>query len=139
MSRTWRPKKIVQFPLTRIVLALAFVLAGVAAAQYSLRLLGAALALANPVIINLLALMIVVAATCVSYHLYVCHVEHRPVTELARAGAFQELSTGALIGMGLFTSTIGILWLLGYYRVTGTNGWPVVIAALAGATASAVV
>ncbi len=57
-------------------------------------------------------------------------IEQRPVTELEGRGAVGELGTGLLLGAGLFTLVIGILWLLSAYHVTGLNEWSVLIVAL---------
>jgi len=57
-------------------------------------------------------------------------IEKRPITELSGPGAPNELGLGLLVGLGLFSIIIAILWALGYYRVTGMNSWLVLIPAI---------
>jgi uncharacterized protein len=66
-------------------------------------------------------------------------VERRPVTELSCPGAFRELSIGVLIGAALAVATVGIMWMLGYYRVTQANTWTVAVVLLANDGAGAFV
>ena len=57
-----------------------------------------------------------------AYALYVRWVEKRPLVELGRAGALRELAAGLLLGAVLFSICVGLLALLGNYRITGTRG-----------------
>ena len=66
-------------------------------------------------------------------------IERRPVTELTIKRAVPELSMGLLLGASLFVITIGILALLGNYRVTGTNPWISVLPALVAAISAGVI
>ena len=43
----------------------------------------------------------------------------------------RELGLGLLLGLGVFTLIIVILWILGVYRVSGVNSWLVLFPALA--------
>ncbi len=128
-SLFWR---IVQFPLTRIVLGTLFVGIGVVVAQEIITLLKQVFAFGSPLPIafDLLEIIIVVLATYLGYYAYVHLVEQRPVTELARKGAIGGLGLGLLLGVGLFTLVIGIVWLLGAYHVAGLNDWSMLIVAL---------
>jgi len=126
-------RKALQFPLTRIVLGTGFVAIGVVAAQVSITLLKQGFALSSPLPLPfvLLEIILVLLATSVAYYAYVHLVEQRPVTELERREAVPGLSTGVLLGVGLFTLVMSVLWLLGVYHVTGMNDWSVLIPALA--------
>lgn len=123
-----RIRRIIDFPLTRFVLAILFVGIGITVSQLLLSALGGTWE-GFPLlrIIANLAGMLVVGW---SYWLYVRLIERRPVQELALRPALSELGAGTLLGGLLFTVTIGILWLLGYYQVTGTNGPSVLTQAL---------
>jgi membrane protease YdiL (CAAX protease family) len=129
---TIRPKnqiwKFIQYPLTRIFLAATFVILGVVAAQTVINLFGASATNTVPAI---LSIVIALLAIYFAYRLYVTLIEQRPVYELSADGAVQELATGILIGIGLVTATIGVLWLSGSYQVSGMNPWLVLIPALA--------
>ena len=76
-------------------------------------------------------LIVSVLVACLVYRAYVCMVERRPITELSGPGAFRELGIGVLIGAALVAATVGIMWLLGYYRVTQANAWTVAFVLLA--------
>jgi membrane protease YdiL (CAAX protease family) len=69
-----------------------------------------------------LVLLMVVLALAV-YWAFVRFVENRPVSELSTAGGGAEFAMGLLLGFGLYSVTILILFLLGYYRVEGLNPW----------------
>jgi membrane protease YdiL (CAAX protease family) len=111
-SRLWR---IIQFPLIRILIALTFLAIGLVILLLISGLFSSTIALR---IISLSAIVVVY----LTYRLYVWLIEKRATSELAFTGALSELSAGLLTGALLFTVTIGILWLLGYYQVTGING-----------------
>ena len=53
-----------------------------------------------------------------AYSFYVKIIEKRKVTEYSKKHLFKELSLGILIGAGLISFQIFILWLLGLYSVT---------------------
>ena len=111
LMRAWR------FPLTRIVVALAFVMVPAAGASVALQKL-----VADKSIRNLL-IILVVGIVIASYFAYVKWVEKRAVIELSARGAIGETILGLLIGALLFSATIGILALAGVYQVTGINSW----------------
>jgi membrane protease YdiL (CAAX protease family) len=49
------------------------------------------------------------------------------VNEFGKTNSGSELAFGLLLGTGLFSITIGILWVFGCYKVTGLNSWTVAI------------
>ena len=117
--------RILRFPLTRIVLAILFVVIPVALT----------LVLARAALDKSLRIMwpqLLAAALCVgSYCLYVRLIEKRAVSELSRSGALRELGAGLLVGASLLAATMGILAALGVYQVTGSDRWTVVIVPIA--------
>ena len=113
--------KILQFPLVRIIIAIALVGTGITVGQTILNLLRTAFSITNTWFANSLAFVLVVPATYFAYWIYVHSIEKRDLTELSPSNAFQEIGLGALIGFGLFSFIILILWLLGLYGVTGIN------------------
>lgn len=121
--------KVIRFPLARVLLGTLFGVISVAIAQVAIHLLAALVSLHNPGI-AILTMIIALLAVYFSYTLYIRLVEQRPVTELSRDGAVRELVTGILAGLGLVTAILGILWLLGYFHVTGANPWLVLIPAM---------
>jgi membrane protease YdiL (CAAX protease family) len=110
-------------PLGRIVLAAVLVVAAVAAAQVVVKLLKGVLSLggAVPALYYLVYLLASVLVAYVVYRAYVRLVEKRPVGELSGAGAQRELGIGAAVGLGLVAVVVGVLWILGYYRIAGAN------------------
>lgn len=56
-----------------------------------------------------------------AYLLLVKGVERRPLAELAPRRLLPQGLSGALFGLLLFSAVVATLWLLGSYRVTGSN------------------
>lgn len=136
-------RKVIDFPLTRMLLALLFVSLIVAGVQSLIVLLGTTFVLKSSVPTAFLYYGLYVAVTllaaALAYQSYVRLLEKRPVTELAFTGAWRETGIGVLIGIGLMTMTVGLLWLLGDYRSAGLNDGMVIVAALANDVAGAFV
>jgi membrane protease YdiL (CAAX protease family) len=105
-----------------------FVITGVAAAQLIIGLFGEPAA--TPAI-SILSIFIALLAVYLSYRLYVRWIEKRQDVELAASGAIQELASGMLIGFGIVTTVMIILWALGSYQVFGLNPWLILIPAAA--------
>jgi CAAX protease family protein len=111
-----RFKAFIHFPLVRLFIAgLAVVLAFVAA-QKALDFLPL-----DRMGRGIVGALLCIAATLGAYFAYVRFVERRPVFELSRRDALKELGLGALIGLLLFTSTIGVLAALGVYQFTAVG------------------
>ena len=113
--------KILQFPLVRMIIAILFVGVGILVGQALLNLLRSAFSITNTAFANVLAFVLVIPITYFSYWMYVRYIEKRDLTELGSSNALQEVALGALIGFGLFSFIIAILWLLGAYYTDGTN------------------
>lgn len=65
-------------------------------------------------------------------------VERRSANEFSPSGAGGEWGTGLLIGAGLYTACVLILFVLGIYRIEGLNPWTFVLPAVAMALSSGV-
>lgn len=118
--------KVIQIRLTRIVLAAVFVSIGVVMTQLVISLFGSTAA--SPTI-SILSIVIALAAVYISYRLYTQWIEKRQVTELSANGAVKEISLGLLLGFGIITTVIGVLWAIGSYQVSGFNSWLVLLPA----------
>lgn len=116
--------KIIHFPVTRIALALLFVLVPIGVVQGLLKSIGGLFD--NPLLFTLLA----VPAAFLAYWGYVRSVESRKPNEISVIGSPKEFGLGVLMGTGLFSVTIGIIGALGYYHITGMNRWGVLIDSL---------
>jgi CAAX protease family protein len=129
--------KILQFPLVRIVIAILFIGVGLIIGQTLLSLLRSGFSITNLGLANVLAFILITPLTYFAYWTYVRYVEKRNMIELSSQGAVQEFGLGSLMGFGLFSLVIAILWLLGFYRVNGFNLiWLSLIGALLGAFVS---
>jgi membrane protease YdiL (CAAX protease family) len=113
--------KILQFPLVRIIVAVILVGTGITVGQTLLNLLRDAFSITNRGLVNLLAFVLVVPVTYFAYCVYVRYIEKRALTELGASNALQAVGLGALIGFGLFSFIIAILWLFGFYQVNGID------------------
>ncbi len=92
----------------------------------------------NTNLANLLSALIAVSIISLAYYGFIRLIERRAVTELALSPAVKELAAGTALGAFLFSVTIGILWVLGFYQVSGINGWAVVVTGLVPAIFSGV-
>jgi membrane protease YdiL (CAAX protease family) len=128
--------KILQFPLVRIIIAIVLVGIGITLGQTILNLSRTAFSITNTGTANLIALVFVIPATYFAYWIYVHYIEKRDLIELGWSKALQEIGLGSLIGFGLCSFIIVILWLLGFYQV---NGIDFILFSLIGALAGAFV
>lgn len=107
--------RILQFPLTRIIILGPLLFAFMAWAQTRLNdfhdspLLNAAI----QIVLGLAAIGVYVA--------WGKFIERREVTELSTPGLGREWGIGALYGAGLYTASAVVLMLLGIYKVEGFN------------------
>jgi uncharacterized protein len=129
-GRLWR---VLQFPVTRALLAVASIAIFIAALQIVTKALhippeggvGRALGL------------VLIAGVCLVYAGYVRLIERRAVVELAIGDGLPELGKGFLLGTALFSATMLALWAMGVYTITGVNGADALPAPLLGALIAA--
>jgi uncharacterized protein len=133
-SNLWR--RILRSPLIRAILAILVVGVTVALAQGFAHLFKDAVP--EP-LYYLLYVAVSVVVACLVYLAYVRVVERRAVSELSGEGAIKEIGVGVAFGAALVTVVVGILWVLGYYVVVGTNAGTVLLAAFANDASGAVV
>jgi hypothetical protein len=119
-------QKFVQFPVTRICLGLGILFAAILLMQSALDLIPGI----HQDVLGVLGAAAVALTAILTYVGFVRLVEKRTVTELSTAGAILELGKGALLGGLLFTATIGLISLFGFYHVSGFNPWTVLLPAL---------
>jgi membrane protease YdiL (CAAX protease family) len=130
-SRVWR---VLQHPLVRGSIGFCWLL-GVTVGAYVLLgwvppdsawgQLGVAVAVA---LLSLLA-----------YAAFVRVIERRAPSELALGPAARETALGVGLGALLFSLTVGLLYVFGFYRVSGLNPWTVLVPALTISITSGVV
>lgn len=122
-------------PWLRLALALLFVVP-VFVAQSAVWMLARTI---GKVPAALLSAFIACVLGWAAYALYARLVERRPAREFGRAGALKELVGGLLLGSLLFGATLGVLALLGHYRITGTRELSVMTIPLCVSIAAAVI
>ena len=122
--RPSRARKIIQFPLTRAIIALVFVVGAVQGVQLLLNLLGRYLFTTDdlPKLWLIVIWMLTVPIAYLAYYAHVRFIEKRLITELAWSGALPQLGIGCAVGAGLFVVVIAIIWGLGHYHVIAVNG-----------------
>lgn len=111
--------RIVQAGPSRILIGAAWLLLVSSLAQLAI----ASLLGDDTLFMRLIGLAIFALAMIQAYDLFVTLIEKRRVSELSLPKAGIELGAGILAGVGLFSAVMGVLALLGYYKVDGTNDW----------------
>lgn len=114
-----RVLRVLRYPATHLVIAILWI-GGWLFALVALKI--------TPVLLSEAIGAVVIAA---AYVAYVRVVERRRISELAPGAAPVEFGAGFLLGAALFTTTIGIIWALGDYTITGVNHWTAVLSPLA--------
>lgn len=116
--RPGRGWAVLQFPLTRLLLASAALVLWATALQRG----GRALRIEPGSALSAALGGVLIAGTFAVYAAYVRLVERRPAVELGAAGALREGAAGALVGAALFAATMLVLWPLGAWRLVGIAG-----------------
>ena len=106
--------RIVRFPLTRIVIALVAVAAALLGVQAAVEAVGGGLSDGARM---WLAVTLAIVAVHLVYVGYVRLVERRAACELSLEGAPAEVGLGALVGAGVMTASVVVLWIGGFYQV----------------------
>jgi|HubBroStandDraft_6_1064221.scaffolds.fasta_scaffold102640_2 membrane protease YdiL (CAAX protease family) len=122
-SARWR--RVLMFPLVRIVVAILFIAIPFAIVRMPLNLFVTDKSLRR------VGALLLAAVVLAAYSTYVRVIEKRAVAELSGRRAVRELGSGLALGALLFSVTIGLLAALGIYHVTGNNGWQSMLAILA--------
>lgn len=129
------PRKGFRHPLFRLVVEFVLHLAALIILQ---TIIVAIVGQDPPGLIALAISLIANALLLLVYAGIIRFFERRPVAELELGRALSELTLGLLAGAGLFVITVGVLALLGFYRVVSVNPWLAILPALAGSIATGV-
>jgi len=108
-----------QFPLTRIVIAIVALAFVIGVIQTAAKAAG----IAPHSVPGVIGALLIVVGTLATYAAFVRVVERRRVAELGRAGAARELGAGFALGFALFSLTMLVLWLFGAVDVVAAGGW----------------
>ena len=108
-----RWERILLFPLSRIMIAIGFVM-------WPVLLFGLLSGfIANDIVSGLVFICLALPLSYVTYRLYIHWLESRKATEIPLKGALPELVQGIAYGFTLLCLTILILFLLGRFQITG--------------------
>ncbi|HEV7489228.1 MAG TPA: CPBP family intramembrane glutamic endopeptidase, partial [Rhodanobacteraceae bacterium] len=121
MARRSKMWVFLQFPLTRIVIAVVALTTLVGAIQVCAQALGVAPHSTASVFVAMLMML----ATLAVYAGFVRLIERRRVSELGLNGAALEFGSGFGIGAFLFALTMVVLYALGQVDITMAGGWEV--------------
>ena len=121
--------KIIRYPLTRLIIGVALLIASQFGAAFTENTIDGNLALEDGSPLG--------GAIELAYWVLVRLVEGRRVSELSASHALPELVTGLLLAVGFISAVVGILFALGHFEITGirtvdTLARPAVIAISAG-------
>ena len=136
MNPTTLAGRVIQFGLTRIILAVLAIAAAATLVQLVAGGLIEALDLGPRGEFTLWFVVPLVIAVHFVYIGFVRLVERRPATELSGRGAVGETGAGIAVGAGLQAACVGAVAALGYFQVTGSNPVSVVAPTFALAVAS---
>ena len=132
--RTGWLRRAAHFPVIRIVLFIA----GVSASLHLVRLVADGLEQVLGEVWPSSAANLVLQILAV--HVVYCGIarllERRRAAELALSGAARETGAGVLVGGGCLTVTVGLIAVLGYYRVEEIGAWTALAAAFGMAAGS---
>ena len=108
-----------QFPLTRIVLAVLALAVMIGAIQVGSKAAG--IVTRTPP--GALVAVLIMIATLATYAAFVRVLERRDVTELGFPRAPQEFASGFAVGVLLFALTMLVLWCFGTVDIEAGGGW----------------
>jgi hypothetical protein len=124
-------------PFTRIAVGIGIVLGAtlgslVALQPLFVRLVGPDPSIGTQRLASTVGPVLLVAVVFGSYLLYRHLVDGRWPDDLRRGGAGRDLVVGTVLGAGLFSLVLAVVWLAGGYRVTAVNPLVVVLPAVTG-------
>lgn len=104
----------------RLVIFIALCVPGIIAASHAMQALGWVHG-APPLQAGLAQLIVRAVPALIAYWLLVHFVEHRTPSELLSRSTLSRALIGLTAGVLLFSTVVGVLWLLGCYHVVGFN------------------
>jgi len=125
--------KVLQFPVTRALLAIVSIVGFIVLLQAA----GKALHIPSQSGAGRVLALAMIAGMCAVYTVYVRLIERRAVVELALRDGPVAFGKGFVVGAALFSATILVLWAMGIYTVTGVHGADALTAPLIGALVAA--
>lgn len=114
-------RKLLRYRLTRIVLAYLFIALPLWPLLAILNPLWASPLLADSVLFDVFSCLLLGVAPLAGYWAYARAIERRVPAEISLRGAGAEFGGGALIGVGMVSLMIGILYSMNVYRQLGVD------------------
>lgn len=126
--------RILRFPMTRLVIGIAVMIAaGIVATYLSRMIVPGRIGTSSIPAASIVAVVLVAA-----YLAFTALIERRGIAEFGGRGAVVELLAGLAIGVVLFSIVVGVIALAGGYRVVGVNSAAVMLPVVALAIVSGV-
>lgn len=108
-------------PLARLLIFIAIFIVLSFAFGWGIKLSGWGVKTAPPLQQALAQLVLRAVPALIAYLILVLGIERRPIHELAPRRLLPDGLAGIVIGAALFSTVVGVLWLLGSYHVIGSN------------------
>ena len=125
-----RGGKIVQFPLTRIILAVLFLVPVSGINNLVAAYVTEPLPDTYYFIFNSILTIICFLLYLYAYRLYTRYIEKREAYEISWGNSLKEFGSGSLIGLGMVIVLIGLFAVLKFYRIESFNSWTIIINAI---------
>ena len=122
------PGKIIQFPLTRIIIMILFFIP--ISILHNLlydKLLELSLSGLYFSVVHYLETILSFILFVIAYRLYTRYIERRNAYEVSGKGSLVEFGIGFLISLGMVLFMVGLFGILGYYQIAGFNSWKIII------------
>jgi len=116
---------ILQFPVTRILVALFMIAAAVQGFQSISKWFFQTITSGQqvPIYSSFLIWGLSIPVAFFAYYIFSKFYEKREIAELQHKDVWKEIGLGAATGSGLMVSILLIIWALGSYRIVGFNGF----------------
>lgn len=135
-NNTW-VKKILHFPLTKIIIGVTILALVVSLAQMGMRQLLRMLEV-DPKFFSLISGIVVAALSIITYYLLFRFYEKRTISELSTQRLARNLLLGFILGAVLQSLTILVIYLIGGYSIVAINPIIYILSPLAMAFTSAI-
>lgn len=126
-----RGMKILRFPLTRLIIALIFLVAFTGCGYGLSRLVVNGMSIEDPLTDSIIPVIFTSSFAWLGYWFYCATVEGRRIHEMDPTKGLRQTVFGLLLGFGFISMVMLIMWLTGGYSVTGFNSisalWPFLI------------
>lgn len=121
-------QRVISFPITRIILGIAICFAALLSVQNLISKPIFHTIISDKPIADTIINYISVAVLLSTYYFLFRYYEKRDIPELSRKHIFKELFGGFGLGFAILSLVIGILFALGYYKITSFEGFSYLLA-----------